>query len=751
MTTATQTFAWEFGGWLGRQPPQLAWSILVAAAVAGMVLVIWSYRSALASIAPVRQAVLASLRVLVWWGLLVILAGPTRVERVVQTNPARPLAVLVDRSGSMSTTDNRQRRRIDDALLRWRDLEPAARRVAGGLKLFAFADGVKSIASAEIAPAALPAEQTTLFAAMLQVMKDAPTGGWGGLVTLTDGLDTTAVAASEGIEAVSRAALATNTPLIFVPGRNRYSGGAFFTLREFLAPAQTPPRTTFRVEATFDAYQTESKEVGMQLTVNGVARRPESLRLEAGRRLATWSTDVQAEGPGVLELELRVGNEIARRAVTVAVPPTNRILYFQGALDWGYRFFSDIMKRDAAFVVTPVFNFPNPTALLPPGALGRMPATTAELASYDIVVLANAAASQFSVEQQQALSEWVREGGILLFLTPDDDSTQGFAGSEMEKMLPVVFQKPEGGGGDGRGWMAQLVRRTRPGTGGSSDTPVLTPYAWEDTPRVREIFAEVAKGGGPTSTPVFAAFAHVARAKPGAEVLARHPDAVVPGTNEHAILLAIQRYGRGQSTVLTTDALWRWKLNQPSTTRGAELFWQNLFAWLGRDRARGMTFDRAPLHAPLGREMTLRIERGGNDKLNVRATLGNERVELSEGSADGARRVFQWTPRKPGFWQITATNPLGHEARHWLQVDETTVTAEFSGMAPNEDLMRLLAARTGGTVLEKDAPPEWNEARGGAELVAERRQPLWHRGWLFGTLLGLYAVELLLRRKWHLL
>src|SRR4029077_13582271 len=135
------------------------------------------------------------------------------------------------------------------------------------------------------------------------------------------------------------------------------------------------------------------------------------------------------------------------------------------------------------FTITPVFNFPNPKAPLPPGALRGMPASGQELAAFDIVVLANAAAAQFSPAQQAALSQWVRDGGVLLFLTPDDDSTQGFAGSELEPMLPGVVLPPTGAKS---GSILPLGLRGSLGVGGSG-VPQLTAYAWEDTPRVREI------------------------------------------------------------------------------------------------------------------------------------------------------------------------------------------------------------------------------------------------------------------------
>ncbi len=747
MITTTESVAWEFGGLLHGLAPDVAWPVLGVGAVIGVGLVYWSYRRALVSLSWPRCLALCTLRLAVWLGLLLILAAPTRVIRRHEARPTKPLAVLVDRSGSMTTADNRQRRRLDDSLIRWRAMEPTARAAFGPPKFFAFTDTTSAMSTVDATPA-LKGEQTRLFAALRRTLAEPPQGGWGGVVVLTDGLDTSGESLEAESEVVARAALGSGTPLYFVPGRNRYAGGTYFSLRDFSAPAQTAPRSTFRVEATFDSFQTAPRDFTLKFKINGVERRAASLHVESGRRLATWSADVQADAPGVLELELQAGTEIARTAVRVELPSSNRILYFQGALDWSYRFLADILKRDASFTLTPVFNFPNPNAVLPPGSLARLPTTEAEFAGYDILILANAVATQFTTAQQTALDQWVRNGGVLLFLTPDDDSTQGFVGSELEKMLPVTFVRTAK---DSR--LNSLgIRMRSGGLGGGSDATNLIPYAWEPIPQVAEIFAMSGKKEGEIPKPLFSSYAHVAAAKPGAEVLARHPTDNAPGGDERAILLALQRYGRGRSGVLTTDSLWRWKLNQPTSERGVEIFWQNLFAWLSRDRQRGLAFDHAPLHAPLGREVALRLVGGGSEPLKVEAVLGNERVRITESTPDGGTRVFAWRPTKEGFWQIEATGTAGRAAKHWLSVDHAAQTGEFSGLPPDEELLRALANPTGGAVLENSPPAAWQEAQSDdGELLAEQKTPLWHQAWIFGALLGLYGLELLLRRWWKML
>jgi len=745
MAAEAQAFSWTFGGVLAGQPPVVAAAVLGVTALGGVGFVLWSYHRALVALPRGQRAALCVLRSLPWLGLLAILAAPTRVHRAYQDPPgARPLAVLVDRSGSMTAPDNRQRRRVDDALRRWRELEPAARRAHGEVKTFAFADGVQA-AGAGATPAGLAAGQTKLYAGLQRVLAEAPPGGWAGVVTLTDGLDTSGTALSEGVDATTRAALGTSTALFFVPGRNRYAGEAFFGLRDFTAPAQVAPRTTFRVEATFDSFQSAARTVEVQFKVNGVARPATMLRLESGRRLGSWSAELPAGDAGELDLEVKAGNEVARAVVRVTRPATNRILYYQGALDWSYRFLADVLKRDASLKLTPVFNFPNPNAALPPGALRRMPEIPRELDGFEIVVLANAAASQFNRAQQAALAAWVSGGGVVLFFTPDDDSSQGFAGSELEQMLPVRFAPPTGG---------NAARRTlsslRGGFGGT-DTTELKSFDWEKTARVAEIFAEAERNKVELVAPLFSEYARVAAAKPGADVLARHPTDRVAGAEERAILLAIQRYGSGQSAVLTTDALWRWKLNRPSDDRSAEFFWHTLFAWLTRDRQAGLRFEEAPRVAQVDREIALRVA-GATAAVQVEAVLGDRRLPLRESAIDGKGRAFRWRPPGAGLWQVTATDVDGSAVRHWIAVKTPLQSGELSGAAPDEELLRTLAARTGGAVLETVPPPTWQERPSERSvLLAERREPLWHRPWIFGAILGLYCTEMILRRKWRLL
>ncbi len=151
MTPPAQEITWLGAGWLAKQPAETAWRALAASVGIGLVIVVVSYCFTLVALASpgAWRHPSALLRLVMWLALLLLLAAPTRIERTYDhpTANVRPLAVLVDRSDSMTVVDNRQQRRLDEALVKWHRLEPAARRAFGTVKAFAFAQGMAPVAS----------------------------------------------------------------------------------------------------------------------------------------------------------------------------------------------------------------------------------------------------------------------------------------------------------------------------------------------------------------------------------------------------------------------------------------------------------------------------------------------------------------------------------------------------------------------------------------------------------------------------
>jgi len=744
MSSTEDEITWFTVGGFAGQPAASAELVLILAAVGGLLLVALSYRFALTPLRPGRRLGLGLLRWAMWCALLALLAGPMRIERTFDHPPeARPLAVLVDRSASMTAADNRDQRRLDNALQVWQRLKPTGNRPVLPIKTFAFATGLVPTTGVD-APAALPDSQTDLFDSLGAVLKEAPKGGWTGLVTLTDGLDNSRTDPSAGYQSVVQAALNQHTPLYFIIGHNRSVAPPFLHLLTFTAPAETAPHTRVRLQAVFESYQVDPQSIPVTFAVNGMPQADQLLQVDPGRHLETWTADYQVEDIGVVQWEIAARNLFARTETRVTAPDRGQhILYYQGSLDWGYRFLGSMLQRDDRFSLTPVFDFPEAGISLPPGALDRPPFTKDGLEPFSIVILSNVLPHQITPAQQASLSAWVRRGGILLFLTPDDAAARTVASSELGQFLPVVFPAAA---------TPSAPTNHRLPAEAVAQRLELKPFVWSDPRWAEAIFGATSEASIADQTPLFLNFAQIDRAKPGAEILARHPTELGPD-GQGRILLALQRYGGGKSVVFSTDALWRWKMSQASQSRGAELFWENLFSWLIHDQPSGIHFDHPPVVAELGQEVTLELGGLGTEgSVSVEAASQDHRESLIPLPGSAGSRTLHWRPVTAGRWQVTAQQGAGPSAHAWITVEAPHLeTGERSGAAPNEDLLRRIADATGGAVLTDIAPPAWSLPPPRTILTVERREPLWHRSWIFALLLGLYGLELLLRRRWNLL
>lgn len=740
MSQSLEQTLWVQAGRLAGVSTETAWLVLLVALGVAAVMVLLSYWRTLAPLTLLRRAVLCGLRISMLAGLLLIIAAPTKVVRVHE-RPARtkrPLAVLVDRSDSMTAPDNREQRRLDDALHQWRKLEPAATQAFSTVSTFAFAGELAPVPSVSAAGPFATGE-TRLLRALRDVLARAPEGGWGSIVVLTDGVDTAEADVEPARREILRTALSGGTPLHFVVGRNRVLDAEFLKLREFNVPPRAAPNSVVALNAIFESSRTRAVTLPVELRRNDNSAPSGSLRLEPGRHVETWTADGRVAEPGLLRFELRVGNTVARSEVRVEAPPPNRVLLLQGQLDWTQRFLGRALSRDGTFQFVPIWPF-DPSLAVPAGSATGFPADQ-DLASLGIIILDNVATAQLPASRHSALTQWVKEGGILVVIVSDPQAAGRFAGSELEKALPVVFLP---GGAPPAELRAPAMS---PGEIPVPPHPVLpaaVPFVWENPARLREVF------GDEVPIPAFYSWAPTARLKPGADLLARHPVERAPdGTS--AVVLALQRYGQGKSVVLATDPLWRWQLGQADDAHRAERFWTTLLAWLYRDRDPGFHFDRPPVTSPVEQAASVRVVGAKGRKLSVVATLGSRKVTLREGAEADDARVFEWTPPTPGFWEIEARDDEAHQSRMWVTVEPPAPKrGELPASAPNETLLRTLAMESSGSLLT-EPPPSWRQTHLPAQLVRETRTALWHEPWLLAGLVALYGVELLLRRRWQLL
>ncbi|MEA3186888.1 MAG: hypothetical protein QOD99_718, partial [Chthoniobacter sp.] len=255
--------------------------------------------------------------------------------------------------------------------------------------------------------------------------------------------------------------------------------------------------------------------------------------------------------------------------------------------------------------------------------------------------------------------------------------------------------------------------------------------------------------------PMFGDYAKVRSVKAAAEILAIHPEELAGDAKTPRVLLARQQFGAGFSAVLATDLLWRWKMSLPSTSRAPEKFWQQLMFSLAPPGGGGLRLVKASPSAALHHAFSVRVEgaaKSAAPTLSVMSPDGAQHTLALGESADAESDRWQtsFTPDQPGRWRLQARDATGGEAHITVSVDAQPRTAETSNLPPDIDGLRQLAQATGGALIETE--PVFHPPSPTAAIPEMKRtHPLWNSPWGMAVLLGLYGIELILRRSLKLL
>ncbi len=754
---------WQFGGSLRHWPAPAAWGALAALAVGGAVFVAWMYRRTLRMLPPGARGPLTLLRAAVVLMVLACLANPVRVERRPLERSSRDtLAVVVDRSDSMTTVDHRGVTRLASATQLWKQHEAQAakafpRTIYRHFAVTAAEDGDLDAALHAHAPGA----ETHLYDALRQTLELTP----GAIVCLTDGLDTT----SGDAGALAAEAQRRGVPLYFAPGTNRALAGESMSIRAVKAPSQVLRQTQFTASALLEISSAHEQELPVELWSGPTRLAADHLHTRAGANTLPWNVQVTANEPGPMPLEFRAGADAKQQIAACTAQVVDRtkieVLYYQGALEWGYRYLLAALEGDPSFHMTSILN-PSLDVQMNVGSrnhavLPDLPDNARALRPFQIVVLAHVFADRLSDRQQRALTEYARGGGGVLFIAPDTEATQRFAGTALEQMLPVVFEPDRAPRTEDD--LAQRFREQMAGAdnggeplfndvGRQQSLPRLQPFTLPPG-ATQATTAAVFRDAAPAGMPKFCDYAKVRAVKSGADVLA-----VKGGDGPPRVLLARQPFGAGFTAALTTDLLWRWKMSVPSASRAPETFWQQLLLSLRPPPGAGLRLDKLTLVPAVHVAVALRVEGTANAAPVAEAVSPDGRrlplaLREAKGSGqDGAQWEASFVPDAAGRWQVGVTDPAQGFARVTFPVSDQASTAESLDLPPDVEGMRRLAQSTGGELIgnepvfqDRTAPQAAGEAPPG------RVEPVWDSKWLLGLLLGLYGTELILRRWFRLL
>ncbi len=356
------------------------------------------------------------------------------------------------------------------------------------------------------------------------------------------------------------------------------------------------------------------------------------------------------------------------------------------------------------------------------------------------IILDDIEAQFFTQEQMHLIERFVSErGGALLMLGGQESFRNGgYDHTPVGRMLPVYLDQTNSAPAiaDARlnltreGWLEPWMR--------------LRTEREEDEKRL-------------TTMPAFQSVNAAFSIKPGASVLATVSDA-----EQSYPAVAVQRFGEGRVASMLIGDLWRWGLRDEESHKDMDRLWRQLMRWLVVDVADAITLTTETDPADRERvKLTVRVRdrafKANSDsivKVEVTQPDGSTAQLFAEPSLKEAGLFeAEYFATKPGNHRASAAvedaekrTPLGSKATGWTY---DPLAEEFARLEPNRDLMKRLAADTGGEMLALadigKLPELLKNIRVPVEVTLST--PLWHTPWIFIAMLLLLLAEWLLRRK----
>lgn len=379
-----------------------------------------------------------------------------------------------------------------------------------------------------------------------------------------------------------------------------------------------------------------------------------------------------------------------------------RVAYVEGVLRAECKFLRERLGQDPDVDLISFVRAAGPQQVSIAGVMAASELLSPErLEKIDVVLLGDFESRMIDERSYAAIRDWVEAGGGLMVLGGYQNlSEHGLSSTALADLLPVEIAE------GGIGQIDQPFRFDLTYEGRRHPALNITGDMARDA-RLWNALAEL-KG-----------IVAVKQAKPGATVLARHPQ---PNPNissrEGYIVLASQPYGKGVVVVLTSDTTWRWSRLLRLSGQSDALyvrFWSQMVRWLAhRETASEQTALRISTDAAVykrGSRVTMTVNRNPavmlpseeGEKTSVELTVitpDDRSIPLAP-TSDPAN-VNRWTatyfPDRGGRFQVTvrllgADADLANEQTEFL-VEGSRI--ELEDPTPNTAVMQQIARSTGG-------------------------------------------------------
>ncbi len=450
--------------------------------------------------------------------------------------------------------------------------------------------------------------------------------------------------------------------------------------------------------------------------------------------------------------------------VSVRVTPEKiRVLYVDGYPRYEYRFLHRmLMRADERIQVqvwlgsaTPDFRQES-TKGMP--ALARVPTSRRELLeNYDVVILGDvnpyAVSPDPAVGQEfvTSLFEFVERGGGLCLIAGEYENPKGIMNTEFENLLPVTL--------DPTGSLAF-----------QSDSRAAFQPTLEDPANPHEIVRlhpelEVNRRlwEDPGGLAGLYWFLPVLDAKPGSQVLLRHPHE--SGPHGRYPLLVTGYYPSGRTMFLAIDSTWRWRFRY--VDRYHERFWRNAVRWLalGRLKSGDRRYSLEPLRPTYGLDERATLEARILDEDFRPSEALDQEAFLERDGAQPEPLLLSRVEGRAGLFRSSFEADRPGLFRAWIEEEgERVASTEFQIVLPSREnadpspdpaTLAALSSMTGGRAVALASLSSLVQEFPGGE---ERREPIssqlkdaWDH---WGTLLlalGFLSAEWVLRKRHELI
>jgi hypothetical protein len=328
---------------------------------------------------------------------------------------------------------------------------------------------------------------------------------------------------------------------------------------------------------------------------------------------------------------------------------TLSVLLFAQQLGWDFRQIYKELSDDTSVALTALFRVSSDRFIVrgsrqkgDENLEAGFPSTKGQLGLYKCVIIGSFPASQWRQEQLQALVEYVREGGAVIFLGGEHSFGQGgYSRTVIEPLFPwrISAGEPE----LQRGQFTVNVPLSAANHGIVSETSRLISQTPASNKR------------GQASGAFIESINLSGSLRSGAVNLL---DASVG--NRTVSVVALQRFGQGQTMGVATNTLWKWTQVSDVLKQAYSHFWRqsvrNLSQWEEGERFVGVKWDKKGYRPGEQASATIRVAgRYNPGQLHLKATLTPHKLSPNE-SREPAPNL-----QRPGSVSIGAAQPVSVE------------------------------------------------------------------------------------------